>query len=813
MEKLLIRFSKILINLLNVLPRKKVVDTIDKIILAEPTGRKDNAETGNKDISTKTEVAATIKEDLGIAIEADTDIEQNLGSGVELHRQTKSSLEAGADSAVKEEETNEKATNDQSKNQDGANKIIYESIITQKTSLLKEYNQENNYEVEVPRWVKVEGANKKPSEEGFTSLAQTPLESLGCSIRTTNALYRAGIKRVEDIQGMSSEDLLSIKNFGKKGLEELYPALENAGYVVMKNIWWKKNESLDTQTEVRSHNTQDLEKENKIEIYGTRKAKRKISQKDNEEIKDELSEFIEQSIKNPDAETIQKIMEVIYELTNKLADGESKTEIMKGIMDASDFYQYPSIYGEEEKFRLKASTLILIERVFKREDLQSTDIDFAKNVRKYCSTEQNSALHLFQRAMAGEALQRIGDSLKIPITKESVRQKIDKIGKLFLIKPKETQDIIKEALEHEITNRMAKFYSKEILDLSDLKYESIKKLMYTANLRERLEIIQERLKSVPIAEYDYHYEIITNQAGNNVGAGYWNDIERLKQYLYRHASSQGTPELMPKQITLPNSVRGAVTRFGGQNHVANKIGLEYQGQLVAEGQGGRTYWDHEKVQTLFQKINDYIGTPNKSSVSQKDIKNYFEYSGDIDLIDKKVYSFLAAIERLDIPLDNETSSELWTLKIKAETNDLIAPETLLKEHKYISKSESLFTFDAKAASKMRDEDQELKNELDSIFADKTDEKDPVEEKNSDSHNESNAIFDIKDILSLIRQEHHEDLVELSIIRNYAAGKKLMPASLIDRINEFSIKSSGEILLEAEDEKTLYVNKTALDKLI
>ena len=77
----------------------------------------------------------------------------------------------------------------------------------------------------------------------------------------------------------------------------------------------------------------------------------------------------------------------------------------------------------------------------------------------------------------------------------------------------------------------------------------------------------------------------------------------------------------------------------------------------------------------------------------------------------------------------------------------------------------------------------------------------------------NKIFDLQEVLLLIKQGLSEDLIELSIISNYAIDKKLMLESLLDRINEGCITITGEALLEEEDENTLYVNKTALDKLI
>ena len=81
-------------------------------------------------------------------------------------------------------------------------------------------------------------------------------------------------------------------------------------------------------------------------------------------------------------------------------------------------------------------------------------------------------------------------------------------------------------------------------------------------------------------EFDYHYDFISKAKGN-VGSGYWLEFGNLEEFLRRHASALGEKSLMPKQTTLPDAVRGVVTRFSGQK-VADRIGLTYQGQLVGE---------------------------------------------------------------------------------------------------------------------------------------------------------------------------------------------------------------------------------------
>ena len=53
------------------------------------------------------------------------------------------------------------------------------------------------------------------------AIFQMPLEKLQLSPRTANCLKRAHINRVGEVVGMSDEDLLKIRNFGDRSLQEL----------------------------------------------------------------------------------------------------------------------------------------------------------------------------------------------------------------------------------------------------------------------------------------------------------------------------------------------------------------------------------------------------------------------------------------------------------------------------------------------------------------------------------------------------------------------------------------------------------------
>ncbi len=55
----------------------------------------------------------------------------------------------------------------------------------------------------------------------------TPLSMLGLSPRTLNALSRAHLAKVGEVLVMSDEELLNIRNFNEKCLEELDKGLSN----------------------------------------------------------------------------------------------------------------------------------------------------------------------------------------------------------------------------------------------------------------------------------------------------------------------------------------------------------------------------------------------------------------------------------------------------------------------------------------------------------------------------------------------------------------------------------------------------------
>ena len=77
----------------------------------------------------------------------------------------------------------------------------------------------------------VEGA---PESEIPSRIYETPIEELELSVRAYNCLKRASITKVGEILERlkkGKEELLTIRNFGQKSLDELMERLEAKGYL------------------------------------------------------------------------------------------------------------------------------------------------------------------------------------------------------------------------------------------------------------------------------------------------------------------------------------------------------------------------------------------------------------------------------------------------------------------------------------------------------------------------------------------------------------------------------------------------------
>ncbi len=70
--------------------------------------------------------------------------------------------------------------------------------------------------------------------EGKQRLLEMTIEDLDLSVRSFNCLKRSGAKTVRDIVGKTQDDLMKVRNLGKKSLEEVIEKLTSLGFEFSK---------------------------------------------------------------------------------------------------------------------------------------------------------------------------------------------------------------------------------------------------------------------------------------------------------------------------------------------------------------------------------------------------------------------------------------------------------------------------------------------------------------------------------------------------------------------------------------------------
>ena len=78
--------------------------------------------------------------------------------------------------------------------------------------------------------IDLEATKTKGKSESALKTLLIPIDMLGFSARSSNSLERAGIKYIGELVLMSENEIKSIKNLGKKSLDEIMHTLENHGF-------------------------------------------------------------------------------------------------------------------------------------------------------------------------------------------------------------------------------------------------------------------------------------------------------------------------------------------------------------------------------------------------------------------------------------------------------------------------------------------------------------------------------------------------------------------------------------------------------
>ena len=67
-------------------------------------------------------------------------------------------------------------------------------------------------------------------DKGKEKVLEMTIEELDLSVRSFNCLKRAGINTVEDLINKSEEDMMKVRNLGRKSLEEVVNKLASLGF-------------------------------------------------------------------------------------------------------------------------------------------------------------------------------------------------------------------------------------------------------------------------------------------------------------------------------------------------------------------------------------------------------------------------------------------------------------------------------------------------------------------------------------------------------------------------------------------------------
>ena len=71
-------------------------------------------------------------------------------------------------------------------------------------------------------------------EKGKEKVLEMTIEELDLSVRSFNCLKRAGINTVEDLINKSEDDMMKVRNLGRKSLEEVIAKLQTLGLGLRK---------------------------------------------------------------------------------------------------------------------------------------------------------------------------------------------------------------------------------------------------------------------------------------------------------------------------------------------------------------------------------------------------------------------------------------------------------------------------------------------------------------------------------------------------------------------------------------------------
>ena len=455
------------------------------------------------------------------------------------------------------------------------------------------------------------------------------IKDLDLSARTVSCIHRGRVFSIAELINCTEADLLSFPNLGPSALEEVRAALAARGLALAlpPPPADAGDASRNSISELQIEDAWEQLKQRAIDQHGSTF----LSQ-------DELSQLCQSTPGNPASDYLDELLIRLVAIVGYLTDNFLSER------DASSSDLVLSINTLKQMLfgRLLAANYEVAQADIARLSRSLTEA----NIRNWT---------VYLDRCIGKPLVTIGDEQIPPVTRERVRQMESKIVKAVGIKPADLASSIKAAqlaressVEKEVIQSWMKLFERLPIATdeqpSGIGVSTLWQEVIGMNTKERLNLLAKHQIPASNKEYDHHYSYVTARTGP-VGTGYWREFENLKQFVIRHAAALGSPNVMPKQTSFPESVRGVVTSYGGQSKVAKKLGLEYHGQLVGED-GGRTYWTDEKLALLLLDVNTRLGLSEEMMPSYGQVLEFFAASEDPKYQDKKPHSAIAALTKM-----------------------------------------------------------------------------------------------------------------------------------------------------------------------
>ena len=487
-------------------------------------------------------------------------------------------------------------------------------------------------EEEESKWLT--SIDQEKNKQCFLAL-EIPFENLECPKNLINTLKSNGLFNLSDLLNLQKKDYLLLKNFGEDSFRQLYLFFQSNKLTIPLTLDQAKNFLVLDNSFLKND---DTTKEDKNSTVFNPKAK-VLSWKELEEIVNGKSLTIEN-------------FETEFNEIKSLKNIETIFNFLLNIFFKIDNLEPNEGFCEVERFEIekKIFQIFLIKKFISLNSYESNSnwvTNFFTQIDEYSSS--SNKLFLLIGRLSGLTLQELGDIYGI--TREAIRLNLKRFMNAIFIDIKDLisfSDQIKKETEYnykknfidKLFEKLNRLPTRKDNMVDEYKKDEFYKEIISLNPMERLDLLKEFNIVATEEEFNYHYEYLKNN--DSAGVGYWQNLDHLKEYIFRHANFLGEPELMPKQTSFyRRSVSAEIQRLGGQSKVAEILGLKYQGQLVND-EKGRAFWTEKKLLVLIKEVNVFYNQDQNKLPQQVQIKNFLKQSKKDIYLNKKPESIIAA---------------------------------------------------------------------------------------------------------------------------------------------------------------------------